>query len=431
MFENKIKKSNLKCVCCENRENLHKFPQESVVKWCNSLNIPIEEYDARMRICKKHFSPETCGKRKLKFGAIPQIELFESATEIPKLLPVQKKGYSKRCNVSGCNSTSNDKISLFKFPIDAQRRNEWICATRIPETKTRNKCLYACQKHFATLSFDSKGRLKHTAVPNILKDSISSSNQSRLCSVLYCNNSSKTLFPFPSNEDLFRREMWKNLCGITIEEQSLYACEVHFKEDCFKENRQLRTASIPTIFSIPSDFSELSVSTSELTAHELLSGHQASIETASKIPLPDPYEFSEDNDVILSFKRPTKTYLDKRQTLCDNESDLTLEDLVSWKPKKSITGKRKYEEYVVEGQCSNCHKKSRINAFLNTQNSKISGNNQRLIKENRVLTKKIAGLSQKVNDFEITLQNPQNCVDKFGKYFCFLKLLALRIYYIW
>lgn len=272
-------KSQRQCIKCESKLALHSFPKKHINEWCLLLGIPLENYNTNMRICIEHFDSSFISDKcsnKLKFGAKP-IPVNSVLTEAHTY---EKQG-SKRCCVPCCHSTNLDTVSLFRFPKDSNRREDWIERCRISENTASKKELHICGKHFEPRFFKSPKLLSNTAEPTMFLDDYNHVAESieteqevsviavkklvtqgtissfQKCSVPFCVPSSrKVTYSFP--EDSFYSKIWSNLCGLNnddivdIETKSLFICQEHFKPDCFNVNGLLNSNALPTIFPIPS-----------------------------------------------------------------------------------------------------------------------------------------------------------------------------------
>ena len=90
-----------------------------------------------------------------------------------------------RCVAAGCSNTSNDRVSLHKFPKQRALRTKWekqVQRTRAHWKATDHSCL--CSEHFskdcfkvdsdlaATFGLNKKRSLKPDAVPSIFHRSV-------------------------------------------------------------------------------------------------------------------------------------------------------------------------------------------------------------------------------------------------------------------
>lgn len=186
MEENLIKKSvflktkkgrsdkfNRCCVdgCNSNRKeincNLYKFPTEEgmMKKWAENLQLRIED-TKHLKVCCKHFDAKFVGIKKLKKGAIPNLQINMFADQ--KLhSPIKIKKIIKnvnKCCIESCDGT-NINSSLFKFPNNQNKRRIWLQVCGFDDN-VQTKILKICARHFEG-NFLGKGRLLKGAVPKL------------------------------------------------------------------------------------------------------------------------------------------------------------------------------------------------------------------------------------------------------------------------
>ncbi|XP_037957956.1 uncharacterized protein LOC119687631 isoform X2 [Teleopsis dalmanni] len=292
--------NNISPICCllhcgkqktpEQHLTTFGFPKDKnlLLKWCENLKLDPENCIGR--VCIDHFELRMIGKRKLKAGAVPTLNLGHNdpikhtnfgsneqhniavnraiALSVPASLTQSMEddvdnsdpSFSLQCCLKHCKRKKTNETLLYHFPNDEVCKKKWYHNLQMGAHEYKSD-MRVCGKHFVPC-LKMGPVLKDGTVPTIdlghtskriyknyragINNTVQTGN---VCCMPHCENaykvSSVNLFPFP-NPRMLQARKWCQNTRLPMNYIQRHICANHFDNNAIVDGK-LHPSALPTL----------------------------------------------------------------------------------------------------------------------------------------------------------------------------------------